>query len=442
MFGRFKRAYIPTIAMSTKSLFLLFINLTLASFSFSQQKEVKIGVELRPRFILNNGYSTPILKKDNPDSYFTQRTRMFIAFNKEKISANVSFQDVRIWGNDNLYNSRGIYGNTNSITLFAGWFKYQFSPKISIKTGRQIFCYDDQRILAKRSWNDYQVTYDALLLQWKNFDNKLDMAFSWNANNKKTSFLETTKFKLLSFLRYEKQRGNFNFSGIAVVTGNTITDSTSDIFYRGTYGLYARYKSKKNSITLSGYYQNNLNNIGKNTSAYCISVFLNRELLFNNSDISIGVDLLSGQDATKTGEYQTTNHRFDLLYGKRHGFYGYMDYYNTTPQQGLQDYYLKFNSSIKKINFGIDYHYFRLSSAVYKINTTNNLSENLGHELDFTIKTDILKIVKLQAGYSFYLVTNTLKQIKELQCQEVKFPQFFYVMVTVTPSILFDKVDF
>lgn len=422
--------------MKTKSLFVLIIILTLYSTSFSQQKEVSIGVELRPRFILNDGYRTPLIKNNKPEGYFTQRTRVFAAFNQDKISANVSFQDVRTWGNDNLYNSGGIYGNTNSITLFTGWFKYNFTPKTSIKTGRQIFSYDDQRILAKRNWNDYQVTYDAILLQWKNIGNKIDMAFSWNTNNTKTSLLETTKFKLFSFLRYEKQVGNFNFSSIAVVTGNTITDSTTNIYYRGTYGLYARYKSDKNSATLSGYYQNNLNNISENASAYCLSILLKRELLFNDSNITIGIDLLSGQDATKTGNYQTTNHRFDILYGKRHGFYGYMDYYSTTPQQGLQDYYCKFNSNIKKINFGVDYHYFRLASSVYKINTTNKLPENLGHEFDFTVKTDILKIVKLQAGYSFYFVTNTLKQIKEIQDQEVKFPQFMYVMVTVTPSIL------
>ncbi len=415
-----------------RKLLLLFIPLLFAHIAVAQDNSVVLGAELRPRFILNDGYKKLLSEDEKPFGYVTQRTRLFSTFQRDNLSANVAFQDVRAWGNDNLYTSSGVFGNTNSVSLFTGWFKYKFTESLYLKTGRQLLSYDDQRIISARAWNDYQVTYDAVLFNWSTAMNKLDLAVSWNVNSTANADINPAKFKLFSFLRYERQMGDFNVSAISVITANTLTDTTTDLFYRGTYGAYLRYSSGNNKAVLSGYFQNNLNDNGKETSAFCLSLLLNRKLPGLNSDVSAGIDWLSGQDATKTGSYQNTNHRFDILYGKRHGAYGYMDYFSTTPQQGLVDYFIKYYYSFGKgLQLGADYHYFTLAGNLYQTGTTTKASKDLGQEFDFTFKANIVKDVKLQAGYSFYLATDTFKQIKAVENVKTRFPQFFYLMITV-----------
>ena len=409
-----------------------------ANIVFSQSNQLTIGAELRPRFILNDGYTKPLTEDQDPYGYITQRTRLYTTFVQDNLSANVSFQDVRTWGDDDRYNSTRISGNTASVSLFEGWFKYDLKKNLFIKIGRQLLSCDDQRIVSTRGWNDYQVTYDALLMKWTLPNDKVDLALSWNANNTKNKYYSPEKFRLFSYLRYEKQLGDFNFSGIAIFTGNTLTDTTTDIFYRGTYGLYARYKKNKFHAIVSGYYQNNLNDVGVTTDAFCFSVLLKQKFPDINSELAIGADYLSGQDETKEGSYQNTNHRFDILYGKRHGFYGYMDYFSTTPLQGLQDYYAKFNYSFfKKYSLGVDYHYFKLAANLFKSGLSTEMQKNLGQELDLTFKAEIVKNFDLQAGYSFFLATDTYKQISNLENQNLRFPQFFYLMVTIKPSFIF-----
>ncbi|NQV01883.1 MAG: hypothetical protein HQ542_04510 [Bacteroidia bacterium] len=150
------------------------------------------------------------------------------------------------------------------------------------------------------------------------------------------------------------------------------------------------------------------------------------------------MDYLSGQDETKTGnKYKSTNHRFDILYGRRHGWYGYMDFFSPIPEQGLQDYYIKAEyRPWKKLTLKLDGHFFWLASNKYNVDSSGDiLKKNLGQELDFTAIWQIMNVVSLQGGYSFYLMTETLKQVKGVNRVLTRFPQFAYIMVTVRPEI-------
>ena len=116
---------------------------------------------------IDNGYGTPQLKGESTPLYITQRTRLNAGFQKDKVESYISLQDVRLWGEDNNYKSSGVYGNTESLSLHQGWVKLNLNKMLSLKIGRQLFSYDDQRIISARNWNDYQVTYDALLAEIK-----------------------------------------------------------------------------------------------------------------------------------------------------------------------------------------------------------------------------------------------------------------------------------
>lgn len=401
---------------------------------YSQDRSFNLGAEIRPRLLLDNGYSTPKLIGTKPLAYITQRTRLNVGFQHNKLAVYVSVQDIRYWGGDNVYKSSGMFGNSESISLHQGWFSFTTDKKISIKVGRQLFHYDDQRIISSRNWNDYQVTYDAVLFKLNNHHNMLDIGMTWNSESSKNMIFPDTKIKVFDFIRYEHIFHNFSISIIGLLSGNTINDSSDIIYLKGTYGLNFKFENNGLNIRSSVYYQNNLNSNGQIVSAYCFSIFAKHKLFNNKVTIGAGLDYLSGQDETKTNS-KNINHRFDILYGRRHGWYGYMDYFSTIPDQGLQDYNIKAEYNItKKITFQTDYHYFMLADNGYALEShESKLNKNLGHELDFTIKWKIMEEATLHAGYSFYLMTNSLKQIKNSYNEELGFPQFAYLMITIKP---------
>ncbi|MDA3892587.1 MAG: alginate export family protein [Salinivirgaceae bacterium] len=398
----------------------------------AQDDKLQISAELRPRIIVDGGYAAPKAKEDETPVYTTQRTRLNALFASEKFESYVSLQDVRLWGADNNYKSSGVYGNTESLSLNQAWTKFEFKKDLSIKIGRQLFAYDDQRVISSRNWNDYQVTYDALLFEYKKEKHLFNLGLTYNAQSKNDMFYPEQKFKTFDFLYYKHQLDKLSFSGIAIITGNTISDTTQQVYYRGTYGANIIYKHQLSNIRTSLYYQHNLTEIGERTSAYCFSLFGEYEFL-KHLNIGLGIDYLSGNDETSE---EITNTQFDLLYGRRHSWYGYMDYFSTTPEQGLQDCMLKIRYNFfQKMSLNIDWHYFLLSADRYDVTNASALvSRQLGQEIDLKLNWDFYSGATFECGYSFYNLTETLKQVKNVNNENLRFPQFCYLMITIKPS--------
>jgi hypothetical protein len=224
-----------------------------------------------------------------------------------------------------------------------------------------------------------------------------------------------------------------SFSGIALLTGNTLSDTTEQIYYRGTYGINTIYKNQLFSLRSSIYYQQNMNTKEEQTSAWCFSAFGEYQFV-KKGYIGLGVDYLSGNDENAT---DLTNNQFDILYGRRHSWYGYMDYFSTIPAQGLQDYMVKLRCKpLSKLGLYIDWHYFLLSADRHDVfNATELISRKLGQEVDFKLSYEFFKESTFECGYSFYCLTETLKQIKTVDDDNLRFPQFYYFMVTLKPSM-------
>ncbi len=414
----------------------------LSVFSISataQTNNLEIGAELRPRSLVDNGYSIPKSTKTGTPVYTTQRTRLNAGFTNDKLETFISFQDVRLWGGDDNYKSSGSYGNTESLCLHQGWVKLWIGNRFSLKIGRQLFSYDDQRILSARNWNDYQVTYDALLLEYKTDKHIINLGLTYNAESKNNNLLSEDKYKTYDFIHYQFHSQNFRASSIAVITGKTISDTTETVALKGTYGSNLNYKSGKFNAHIAAYYQHNLNDLAGKNSAYCFSVYAEQKLI-DKLSAGLGLDYLSGNDATTTSD---TDHQFDILYGRRHSYYGYMDYFSTIPDQGLADYMTKLTyKPAKAINVQLHYHYFRLAADRYSSESpSETTNRNLGQELDLKIKSKIHQLATLELGYSIYGMTNTLKQVKGVDAETLKPPQFCYIMLSVTPSVLINLSD-
>ncbi len=397
-----------------------------------------VNAEFRPRLIIDDGYKNPKVSTNDAIPYITQRTRLNIGYKSDKLDSYFSIQDVRYWGGEDNFSSSGAFANSTSIDLNEAWFLLKPLKTISIKVGRQLWSYDDQRIISARGWNDYQVKYDAVLGTYYDSINKVDVGLTLNSETNKNLLFPVKKYKVFDFIRYERNIEDLNVSAIGVATGNTISDTTESIFLKGTYGANINYQINYTKARLSGYYQNNLNKNNSDISAFCLSLYVSQKLT-DKISAGAGIDYLSGQDENNQHtDYQNSGHTFDILYGTRHSKNGYMDYYSDIPAQGLQDYMINTDIKLLKITLlQIDYHHFQLATNKLEVGNPNKIiDKNLGDEFDITIKYKPFKEVTIQTGYSVYFITSTLKTIKGLSGQKIKLPQFIYIMVLVTPKIL------
>jgi hypothetical protein len=271
---------------------------------------------------------------------------------------------------------------------------------------------------------------------------RVDLALSWNAESTTKGFLPQQKFKTFDFLRYERSMENLKWSAMALLTGNSVSDTTDMVRYRGTWGTNLQYSTPAFQGRASFYYQHHLNPHGGNVSAFCGSVQAGTPILPGKLRWSAGLDYITGQDETRTDpEYQETSHAFDLLYGRRHAFYGYMDYFSNMPSQGLQDYMLKAEFTPgTKVVLQADYHLFWLAAKIADPELPGRtLDRRLGDELDLTLIWKISTDAVLQAGYSLFLTQSTLEAVKGVSGAELRFPQFAYVMITITPGFTFER---
>jgi hypothetical protein len=85
---------------------------------------------------------TPILDGQKTGSFIAQRTRAGLIYSKEnKLKIGISAQSVNTWGNDPQVQFTG-----NNISLYEAYAQFYFSIEWSVKAGRQVLSYDDERI--------------------------------------------------------------------------------------------------------------------------------------------------------------------------------------------------------------------------------------------------------------------------------------------------------
>ncbi len=210
-------------------------------------------------------------------------------------------QDIRVWGDESLYNSTSVKGDNASVDVHEAWIELSLNEKSLIKVGRQELKYDDQRLIARRNWGQTGLTYDAFLYKYNNNNLQFDFGLSLN-NNKENKFgnlYTPDKMKTLDFIYLKKKfNDNLNISLISIASGFEKDDTTETIYVRGSSGTNIVYKKNNFKITGSAYYQNGKNKIGQDVRAYFWG--LSNDYKINELTITTGIDYLSGQDASRT----------------------------------------------------------------------------------------------------------------------------------------------
>lgn len=421
-----------------RNILLLFLALLFSGL----KAQLVLNGEFRPRAEFLDGYGKLATENQNTSFFVSQRTRLGFYYQKDWLKTGLSIQDVRVWGDESLYTSTGVFGDNASLDLNEAWVQLTFLEKSSFKIGRQIFEYDDARLLARRNWNQNSVSYDAILYNFKNEKWSVDMAGSFNNNlaNLAGNFYPPGKMKTINFARVNHFfNENFNTSLTFILSGFTKNETSDKIYFKESYSTYLKYKTENTSIWGSFYYQGGQDvstGYARSVSAFNANVYASHN--FKKFLSGAGISVLSG-DKNRGADTLSTN-LFDLLYGTRHNYYGYMDYFNnlgkSTKNGGLIDAFLnlgyQFNS---KFSVQADYHFFSLQQFPNPILVDNQevTSKTLGSEIDLTFSLKLMKIVELSGGYSFMLPTKTMEIIQNTD-GITKFSSWSWMMLTVKPE--------
>ena len=400
------------------------------------QAQFQLSAELRPRVEFRDGYSRLAAANHHPTLLVSQRSRLSFGYNTEKLRIKITPQDVRIWGDDPKINATGI-GDNPSFALYEAYVELALKDAGWLSVGRQVLAYDSKRLLGERNWNQNGITYDAAVARLKLSDWNLHFGATWNTLNDLNQFnyYPESRIKNLNFLWLNRKFNRLNLSLLHISSGTTTSDTSRFMHYKNTTGLYSSYSDDKFNGWAHIYYQWGGAEGGQNISALLAEADASVKL--GKMTLGGGFSYLSGNKNEPYGN--GTDHLFDLLYGNRHKYSGEMDYYTKpitgTDWGGLIDGYVyaSFKAS-DRLNLSNTLHYF---SQAQKNQYTEN-SPGLGIENDLIANWRIYPSTSLQAGYCFYVPTETLKYIQnnpDGRNPDGRFSQFIYLQLTVSATI-------
>ncbi len=422
---------------------IIFCNQNL--FAQNENEELKINIQLRPRAEFRNGLFTPILEGQKPASFVAQRSRIGLTYSKNnKLKIGLSTQVVSVWGND-----AQVQATANDVSLYEAWAQLYFNPEWSIKIGRQVLSYDDERILGALDWNNAGRKHDAALLAFEKNKFTANLAAAYNQNAEKVTgdFFDNSisqPYKSMEFL-WMKYKFSDAFSASALAMNlafeNRIDSSLSHL---QTFGGNVFYKKDKVNAMGTYYYQMG-NNPQKNSSSIKTNAWMaSAKVDYNFSkkfSAGIGSDFLSGKDMNASSRNISY---FNPLYGTHHKFYGTMDYFYVSSGHdnvGIWDSYVNLNlNSSEKLNWQLAFHHFESAATVIDY-SGKQANSSLGNEADLSFKYTVMKDVNLIGGYSQMFTGNSMKYVKNIAPNQSMKPvqNWVWLSININPNILIFK---
>ena len=405
-----------------------------------KENETAISVQLRPRAEYRNGSLMPRNEGASPAFFINNRARLSLTYKRSNLlEMKFSAQHVGVWGQDPQIDKNGRF------ILNEAWARINMGAGFFAQLGRQGLVYDDERILGGLDWNVAGRFHDALKLGYENSSNKLHLILAYNQNDEKIGGGNyyapgAQPYKMMQTLwyQYADKRNPFGVSLLAMnlgMEGNKSAEEGGKTNYMQTLGTNLSYKLSDWKIDGIFYYQTGKTAGGIDVSAWMASLKAGGK--FNSQwGASVGTDYLSGD---KEGDKFKA---FNPLYGTHHKFYGAMDYFYASNfingyNPGLWDLYAGLNFAASgKTTISMNYHYFQAAS---KINDPNNedFSKGLGSEIDLQVDWQIMKDVRLSAGYSVMFGTETMDLVKG--GNHDSWQDWGWLSININPQILHVK---
>jgi len=397
---------------------------------------VSIDGEFRPRAEYRDGFGAPLTDSNDPGIFAFQRTRLGATFSSAILKTQFTIQDTRSFGKTSP-NSE-----TATLGVFEAWAEMLLMPGFSVKVGRQAISYDDNRLFSASNWSNTGNSHDLALFKYNVNDFQAHLGFAYNnasAISSETVY-STSKYRYLGFLWLSKGLAKgLTLTAIGVDQGiQPTSDATKygtkiNMNHGYTYGGNLKYSDDACPFTALGtaYFQGGKNQTGDDMSGYMAAAKLNYKIspVFT---ASLGTDFYSGDDNKTDGKQKN----FIKLYGTNHSFNGSMEYWTTPLNEGLVDYYGGVNAKInKKTSIEGTFHAFSTSKDM--TNKGASIGKSLGSELDICFNYKLNEWTNFQAGWSTYFANDNTRIAKGLTADaKTRFPQWGYVMLTVSPSYL------
>jgi len=413
---------------------VVFVVLGLFSGILSAQTVVIDG-EIRPRVEYRDGYSKPLLETNDPGTFSIQRTRLNLSYATAVLNTQITFQDARTFGQT---------ANSSDVAttgIFEAWAEMLVLPGGSVKVGRQVLKYDDNRMFSGSVWSNTGTSHDMVLFKYCINDFQGHLGFAYNNNSaisSETFYTAGSKYRYMGFLWLTKDLSkSFNLSMLAVDEGMQTalasTDYGKTISMNHTYTYGGNLKFQHSSLPLgvlaTVYFQAGKNNTGS-TMAGKMAAFKVDYKLSAAFSANVGTDYFSGDDnSTDKKQYN-----FRKLYGSDHTFNGFMDYWNTPLAQGLLDHYAGLTAKASnKLSLDAAFHLFYADKQLKS--GTEQVGKDLGSELDLILNYKMNTQTALQMGWCCYFTTDNTMIGKGIAAgATTRTPGWAYVMLTIRPT--------
>ena len=419
-----------------KSIFILMVFIFVTEFLYSQNEDTTktytVSLEFRPRIEFRNGYKKLPNDTTTPAYFGSHRSRVLLDYKQKNFKFHTSFQDVRIWGQYGLESTNG------SISFFEAYVESRIVSDLYLRMGRQSVQLDNGRLFSMSNWSQSSKAHDGLniFIKKEKINTQLMLFF-----NQSTDRIFETDYSPSSFSSYKLLSIHYlNYritKRISVTTLNSMDGyqslTNSNVLYvRGNSGGRIELTGKNVYLTLCGYYQYGNLASGQKVKAY----YLHPEIKYDfgkKLDCSIGMEYMSGEDATKPN---SVSYSFVPLYGVTHKFMGNMDYFTKFPTDvkngGLINPYLFLTYKLsKKISIRSDEHLFYLQNNV--INNNEILDSYLGFEQDLSLKYNLNEFSTLDLGFSYLIGSKSMEILKSGKSN--KNNVWSFLMITINPEL-------
>ncbi|PIB36875.1 hypothetical protein BFP72_16435 [Reichenbachiella sp. 5M10] len=423
-----------------KNLYLIIAVLLLGC--YSSQAQLSLSGEVNARGEYRNGFKRPILSTQDPAFFIEQRTRLYAGYKMKDLEIQIDLQDIRMWGEDGIVDKQ--YGASFGVSQ--AYARYYMSEKLSLKVGRQIIAYDNERMFGGLEWAMQGLRHDALLFMYEDtLGLKIHAGLAFNQNPATAGepvrltgtyyppftangpYHATGNYKHMEYAYMNKK---FDAASLSLYFINDarqygLEDSVAN---RQTYGIMGMKQLSKLKLNGEFFYQG-----GKyataDLSAYMFS--LSATLKTPITPIIVGYDHLSGQDPDSD---KVTN--FAPLFGTNHAFYGFMDYFyvGNGSKGGLQDIYLKTKFKIGKGALLGHLHYFLTSAEV--LENGSPIDKGLGTEIDLVYVRKLGESGTFKIGYSQMFATDSMNDIKSITSETASINNWAWAQLIFKPKFL------
>jgi len=420
----------------------LLASLVLATtLAYHAKAQLSLDGEYRTRTELNRGLGNLPDEASDAILYTSQRTRLNLNYEYEDLTTALSIQDVRTWGGESIYSGTGVWGDSTGLDIHKAWFEYQFTDRFALKVGRQVFNYDDGRILSWRNWNQYGLSYDAALFKFEPENWKVHLGLSYNSRanprfGDDRYYNDGNRFKTFNFL-YAKHgvSNSLDVSFQAYAASYQGVFDSYDVNTMYTFGTYLDYNEGPLTLEGSLYGQTGTNETGQDIMAYMFTA----DGSYNTgvARFSGGLAYISGSDP-ESSDYGAEDHTFDLMYGARHGYYGWMNHFTLidrhTNNAGLIDVHpgvaYSFNS---KSSLKLTYNMFWLANDV-AVDDQIISDRSLGSELDASFNYRLTDYANITAGLSWFEASGTMERLRGLRPGDSAATYWGWLMLQFKPT--------